>query len=84
MLHQREEIGQVLSRHTLLVEGEDVAARFGLNEIVGVLYAFGDALARSQGADVVARDEGLKLFVGDLGIDGHAISKVRREVDAAA
>ena len=66
------------------LEGEDVAACFGLNQMVGVLYAFGDALARSQGADVVARDEGLELFVGDLGIDGHAISKVRREVDVAA
>ena len=84
MLHEREEIGQVLPRHALFVKRQDVAPGFSLNEIIGVLYALGDALAGGQRADVIARDEGLKLFVGNLGIDCHAMSKARREVGGAA
>ena len=84
MLHEREEIREVLRRHALLVERQDVAPGFGLHEIVRVLDALGDPLARGQRADVVAGDEGVKLFVGDLGIDCHARAKARREADAAA
>ena len=66
VLHQAEEEGQVVRRHALLVERQDEAARLGVHEIVRVLDALGDALAGEQRADVVAGDEGVKLFVGGL------------------
>ena len=44
MLHQREEVGQVLAGDALLVEREDVRATLGVDEVVGVLDALGDAL----------------------------------------
>ena len=43
MLHQREEIRQVLAPHPLLVKRENVASALGMDEIVGVLDALGDA-----------------------------------------
>ena len=44
MLHQREEIRQVLAPHPLLVKRENVASALGVDEIVRVLDALGDAL----------------------------------------
>jgi len=71
MLHQREEIGQVSPGDPLLVEREDVGTGLGVNQVVRVLDALGDALERSHRADVVASDEGFELLVGDVGVDGH-------------
>src|SRR5262249_11950986 len=71
VLHQREEIGQGSSGDPLLVEREDVGTGLGVNQVVRVLNALGDALERSQRADVVACDEGFELLVGDVGVDGH-------------
>ncbi len=72
MLHQREEIGQVLPGHALLVKREDIAPGLGLDQVVGILDALGNALAGREGADVVAGDEVGKLLVGDLRVDRHA------------
>ena len=71
MLHQRQEVRQVFRANALLVQRQDVAAALGVDQIVGVLHALGDALERGQRADGVACDEGFQLFVGDVGIDGH-------------
>ena len=75
MLHQRDEERQVPRRHPLLVEGQDeIAVRRGEEEI-RVLDPLGDALARQHLADVVERDKGAQLVVGDIGIDRHPIPR---------
>ncbi len=71
MVHEAEEIGQVLRAHPLLVEGHDVAALGGAQQVVGVLDPFGDALEGGHLAQVVVLQEGLQLLVGNLGVDGH-------------
>src|SRR3546814_7982322 len=48
MLHQAQEIRQVLRRDALFVERQDEVAPDGLQQEVGVLHPLGDALARSE------------------------------------
>ena len=49
----------------------DDAPRRGVDQIVRVLDAFGDALERQRGAEVKVGEEGVQLLVGDVGVDGH-------------
>ena len=44
MRHQRQEVRQVVLRHALLIEREDVGALAGVHQEVGILDALGDAL----------------------------------------
>ena len=85
MLHQRKEIREVLAPHPLLVKCENVASALGMDEIVGVLDALGDAFERGQCADGIAADEVRKLLVRDVGIDGHLkrrhFSQLARELE---
>jgi hypothetical protein len=71
MLHQREEERQIGRLDAALVEREDVTARLGAQQIVGVLDPLGDALARAHLADRVLGDEGAQLVIGNVGIDRH-------------
>ena len=43
----------------------------GVQQEIGVLDPFGNALVGQQGADIVAGEELLEFLVGDIGIDGH-------------
>ena len=74
---QAEEIGQFLLAHPLLVDGQDVAALFRLEQEVRVLNAFGDALERHRRSKVEVGEKGGKLLVGDVGIDGHGGAGMR-------
>jgi hypothetical protein len=71
MVHQTEEERQVLARHALLIQRQDVVALADLQQVVGVLDALGDALARHHRADAVTGDEGFELVVRDFGVDRH-------------
>jgi hypothetical protein len=71
VLHQADEVGQVLGPDPLFVERQDVAADGGAQQIIGVLDPFGDALERGYPAQVVLIQERREVFVGDFGIDGH-------------
>ena len=73
MLHEAEEEGQIVLPHPLLVEGEDVGALRGVEKVVGVLHAFGDALVGQHRADVVGIEEGGELLVADFRIDRHRL-----------
>jgi hypothetical protein len=43
----------------------------GAQQVVAVLDALGDALARHRLADIVLGDELGEIAVGDFGVDGH-------------
>lgn len=73
MRHQRQEIRQVVFRHALLVEREDVGALARVQQEVRILDAFGDALVGEQFADVVTFEEFRELFGGDVGVDRHMV-----------
>src|SRR5437660_742028 len=71
MAHQVDEEWQVRFAHPLLVEGENVVARAGVQEEVRVLDAFRDALAGEQFAELVLFEEGAQRLVGYVGVDRH-------------
>ena len=73
MVHQAEEERQVGLVDALLVDGQDELTLLGVQQIVGVLDALGDALVGQQLADVVAGDEVSQLVVGNFGVDGHGV-----------
>ena len=54
MLHQADEERQVALLHPLFVEGENELAGVGVQQVVGVLDPFGDALEGADAAEVVA------------------------------
>ena len=54
MLHQADEERQVALLHPLFVEREDELAGVGVQQVVGVLDPFGDALEGADAAEVVA------------------------------
>ncbi len=71
MLHQPEKERQILWIDALFVEGQNERTLRRMHQIVGVLDALGDALARQQAAQVIGTDEARELFVADFGIDRH-------------
>ncbi|MEY9313925.1 hypothetical protein ABIF29_000724 [Bradyrhizobium elkanii] len=73
MRHQRQEIRQVVLRHALLIEREDVGALAGVQQEVRILDALGDALVGEQFADVVAFEEFREVFGGNVGVDRHMV-----------
>ena len=74
MLHEAQEERQVIGGHALFVEREKEGAFLGMDQIIGVLDALGDALVGEQRAQIVAGNECGQIVVGDFGIDGHAAS----------
>ena len=71
MRHQRQEVRQIVHRHALFIEREDVGALAGVQQEVGILDALGDALVGEQFADVVAFEEFREVFGGDVGVNRH-------------
>src|SRR3954469_4303090 len=57
VLHKAEKKRQVALAHALLAKRENEGAAARVQEVVGVLDAFGDAFARQHRADVVGGDE---------------------------
>jgi hypothetical protein len=66
-----EEERQVARVDALFVQRQDEAATGGVDQIIAVLDALGDALGRNQLADVVTREETAQRFRRDLRVDGH-------------
>ena len=84
MRHQRQEVRQIVHRHALFIEREDVGALAGVQQEVGILDALGDALVGEQLADVVAFEEFREVFGGDVGVNRHGENLRRRRVAASA
>ena len=78
MLHQRQKKRQIAFGDAPLVKREDEIAAAGVDEKIRVLDPFGDALVGQQLADVVAGEEGRKIFRRDIGIDRHEALQQRR------
>ena len=57
MIEQRHEIGQVAGRDALFVQRQDETAFGGVDEIVRILHAFGDALGGDELAHIELREE---------------------------
>src|SRR3546814_1072367 len=73
MIEQRHEEGQSVRLDALFVERQDEAAAGGVDQVIAVLDALGDALGRDQFADVVARQERRQRFGGNMRVDGQAL-----------
>ncbi len=71
MLHQSDEKRQILGRNPLFIERQNEIAALGGDEKIRVLDALGDAFARQHLANVVKRDKGSELVIGNIGINGH-------------
>ena len=71
MIHEAQEIGQVVRAHPFFIEREDVAACPRAQKVVGILHALGDAVEGCHLAQVVIAEEGLQILVRYLGVDGH-------------
>jgi hypothetical protein len=88
MIEQREEEGQVARIHALLVQCQDEAPTLGLDQIIAVLDALGDALERSQRAHAIAHQQRGHLLGRHMGVDRHLLPPlmppVRRRALAAA
>ncbi len=84
--HQPEEERKIVLGDALLIQGQNVTARGRVEQIVGILHAFGDALVGEHFADVVRGEEIRKLFGGDVGVNRHRKITPRRRcaADAAA
>src|SRR5262245_2332393 len=72
MLHQAEKERQVLGRHPLLVERQDVGAGRGVDQKVRVLHPLRDALVGQELAKLVAGEKIRQFLRGNVGIDGHS------------
>jgi hypothetical protein len=71
MLHETEEKRQFIRVHPLLIESEDERPLLRAHEVVRVLNALGNALARKQCAERIAFDKAHEVVVGNFRVDGH-------------
>ena len=77
MIHEAQKIRQIGPIHPFFIEGQDVALgcgrvrRHGLQQVVGVLDAFRDALERYDITDVVIAQKGDEVFIVYVGVDSH-------------
>ena len=55
-----------------LVKSEDECGLLGLQIVIGVRNAFGDALEDMRLAQIIGGKEVFQVFERDVGIDGHA------------
>ena len=71
MIHQPEEERQVRLLDALFVQRQDEGACRGVQQEVGILRAFGDALVGEQLADRIILQESGKLALRHIGINRH-------------
>src|SRR5262249_54833087 len=71
MRHQAEEERQIVPVDALFIQRQDERPCRGVQQEVGILDAFGDALVGQQFADVVTLEEFRKLIGGDVGVNRH-------------
>jgi hypothetical protein len=71
MLHQAEKERQFAAGDALLIEREDEMAGFGVEQVIGILHALGDALEGQQRAKVIGGEKRAQLLLANIGIDGH-------------
>ena len=71
MRHQAEEERQIVQCDALFIQREKEISGRRVQQEIGILDAFGDALVGQQFADVVTLKEIRKLFGGDVGIHRH-------------
>jgi hypothetical protein len=71
MVHQRDKKWQILGRDALLVEGQDEIAALGGQQVIRILDALGDALARQHLTEIVKRHECAQLVIADFRVDCH-------------
>ncbi len=71
MFHEVQEEWQIGFSDALLVKREDEAAGAGMEIIVGVFDALGDAFAGEQRPEIICREESDQLLVVNLRVDGH-------------
>jgi hypothetical protein len=77
MTHQAEKERQVVDGDALFIERQEKRSGGGVQQIVGVLDAFGDALVGQHLADFVGFQKIRKLLGGDVGVDRHLVSSFR-------
>src|SRR6188472_1278089 len=77
MTHQTEKERQVVDGDALFIERQEKRSGGGVQQIVGVLDAFGDALVGQYLADIVGFQKICKLLGGDVGVDRHLVSPFR-------
>ena len=73
MLHQAQKKGQIALRHALFIKREDEMPALHVQQVIGVLDAFRDALAGHDGPEIVAREKGREFVVADFCVDGHGL-----------
>src|SRR5450432_1972818 len=71
MRHQAEKKRQLVFGDALFIQCQDEIAGRGVQQEVGILDAFGDALVGQQFADLVKIQKFRKLVGGDVGVDRH-------------
>src|SRR5690606_25602036 len=69
MFHQAEEERQIDALDALFVQRQDVGARGGVEQEVGVLRALGDARVGKELADGVLLKKPAELVLGDVRVD---------------
>jgi len=71
MLEEFQKKREILCADTLFVQREDVGGAISLQQKIGILDTFGDALEASGRSDVVLGEHDSKVVERDVRIDGH-------------
>src|SRR3546814_4514004 len=71
MLRQRHEKGQIFFPHALFIKREYVTPPGGIDEIVRIFDALGNALGRKQRAFVVTLEKAGQRLARNMGINRH-------------
>jgi len=73
-LEEAEKERQVLRADAFFIEGKNVGAAIGVQQIIRILHAFGDALEAPGCAHVVSGEHGAELVKSNVSIDRHGLS----------
>ena len=71
MFHQAEEEGQIAGADALLIKRQDEESGSDMQQKIGILDAFGNALIGKQLAELVIGEKAREGRVGNFGIDSH-------------